>query len=51
MSPDIERRLELVEEIREGFGFAQVAALAKEAGVATDELIAFGMFVAPLRHW
>ena len=43
MSPDIEQRLGLVEEIREGFGFAQVAALAKEAGVAVDELIAFGI--------
>lgn len=43
ISPDIERRLGLIEEIREGFGFGQVAALAKEAGVATDELIAFGI--------
>ncbi|NJO33370.1 MAG: DUF2384 domain-containing protein [Rhodospirillales bacterium] len=43
MSPDIGRRLELVGEIREGFGFAQVAALAREAGVAADELIAFGI--------
>jgi len=43
MSPDIGRRLELVEEIREGFGFAQVAALAKEAGVAAQELIEFGI--------
>ena len=43
VSPDIGRRLGLVEEIREGFGFAQVAALAKEAGVATDELIALGI--------
>ena len=43
MSPDIGQRLGLVEEIREGFGFVLVAALAKEAGVATEELIAFGI--------
>jgi putative toxin-antitoxin system antitoxin component (TIGR02293 family) len=43
MSPEVGHRLELVEEIRGGFGFAQVAALAKEAGVATDDLISFGI--------
>jgi putative toxin-antitoxin system antitoxin component (TIGR02293 family) len=43
VSPDVGRRLELVDEIRGGFSFAQVAALAKEAGVATDELIASGI--------
>jgi putative toxin-antitoxin system antitoxin component (TIGR02293 family) len=48
-SPDIRRRLELVEEIREGFPFQQVAALAKQAGVALEELIEFG--VIPRRTW
>jgi len=48
-SPDIRRRLELVEDIREGFSFQQVAALAKEAGVGLDELIEFG--VVPRRTW
>jgi putative toxin-antitoxin system antitoxin component (TIGR02293 family) len=42
-SPDVGRRLELVEDIREGFVFGQVAALAKEAGVALDELVEFGI--------
>ena len=42
-SPDVGRRLELVEGIREGFVFAQVAALAKEAGVALGELVEFGI--------
>jgi len=48
-SPDIRRRLELVEEIREGFPFQQVAMLAKQAGVALEELIEFG--VIPRRTW
>lgn len=43
MSPDIGRRLELVEGIREGFVFALVSALAKEAGVALEELVEFGI--------
>jgi putative toxin-antitoxin system antitoxin component (TIGR02293 family) len=42
-SPDVRRRLELVEDIRGGFVFAQVAALAKEAGVALAELVEFGI--------
>jgi putative toxin-antitoxin system antitoxin component (TIGR02293 family) len=42
-SPDVGRRLELVEDIREGFVFAQVVALAKEAGVALGELVEFGI--------
>ena len=42
-SPDVRRRLELVEDIRGGFVFAQVAALAKEAGVALEELVEFGI--------
>lgn len=49
LSPDIRRRLELVAEIRAGFSFQQVAALAKEARVALDELIEFG--VIPRRTW
>jgi putative toxin-antitoxin system antitoxin component (TIGR02293 family) len=48
-SPDIRRRLELVEYIREGFPFQQVSALAKEAGVSLDDLIEFG--VIPRRTW
>jgi putative toxin-antitoxin system antitoxin component (TIGR02293 family) len=42
-SPDVRRRLALVEDIREGFVFAQVAALAKEAGVALEDLVEFGI--------
>lgn len=49
LSPDIRRRLELVAELREGFSFQQVAALAREAGVALEELIEFG--VIPRRTW
>jgi putative toxin-antitoxin system antitoxin component (TIGR02293 family) len=49
LSSDIGRRLQLVDEIREGFTFPQVAALAGEAGVAFDELIEFG--VIPRRTW
>ena len=48
-SPDIRRRLELVEEIREGFPFDQVSALANEAGVSLDDLVEFG--VIPRRTW
>lgn len=42
-SPDVGRRLALVADIREGFVFAQVVALAKEAGVALAELVEFGI--------
>ncbi|HJT13020.1 MAG TPA: antitoxin Xre/MbcA/ParS toxin-binding domain-containing protein [Dongiaceae bacterium] len=48
-SSDIRRRLELVEEIREGFPFRQVATLAKQAGIALEQLIEFG--VIPRRTW
>jgi putative toxin-antitoxin system antitoxin component (TIGR02293 family) len=42
-SPDVGRRLELVAGIREGFVFAQVSALAKEAGVDVGELVELGI--------
>ena len=48
-SPEIGRRLELVEEIREGFPFQNVMALAKQAGVGLGELIEFG--IIPRRTW
>ncbi|MEZ5830617.1 MAG: antitoxin Xre/MbcA/ParS toxin-binding domain-containing protein [Dongiaceae bacterium] len=49
LSPDIERRLALVEQIREGFSFDLVGTLAKQAGVALEELIAFD--IIPRRTW
>jgi len=49
LSPDVGRRLALVEQIREGLPFHLVGALAKQAGVALEELVEFG--VIPRRTW
>jgi putative toxin-antitoxin system antitoxin component (TIGR02293 family) len=49
LSPEVAPRLALVEQIREGFPFALVGALAKEAGIGLDELMEFG--VIPRRTW
>lgn len=48
-SPDLRRRLELVDQIREGFPFPLVGALAKETGVPVEQLVEFG--VIPRRTW
>jgi putative toxin-antitoxin system antitoxin component (TIGR02293 family) len=48
-SPDVGRRLALVEQIREGFPFRLVDAIAKDTGVALEELVEFG--VIPRRTW
>ncbi|HEV8391469.1 MAG TPA: antitoxin Xre/MbcA/ParS toxin-binding domain-containing protein [Dongiaceae bacterium] len=49
LSPDVGRRLALVEQIREGFPFHLVGALATQSGVALEELVEFG--VIPRRTW
>ena len=49
LSPDVGRRLALVAQIREGFPFHLVGALAKETGVALEQLVEFD--VIPRRTW
>jgi len=49
LSPDVGQRLALVEQIREGFPFHLVGALARQTGVALEELVEFG--VIPRRTW
>jgi len=49
LSPDIDRRLALVGQIREGFPFHLVEGLAAQTGIALEELAEFG--VVPRRTW